>query len=38
MAIAIAPDVFRQYVEQRVPLMGQAVCNHIMEGLCKAGW
>jgi adenylate cyclase len=37
-AMATAPDVFRQYVEQRVPLMGQAVCNHIMEGLCKAGW
>ena len=37
-AIAIAPDVFRQYVEQRVPWMGQAIYDHMLEGLRKAGW
>jgi adenylate cyclase len=37
-AIAIAPDVFRMYVEQRVPWMGQAVYDHMLEGLRKAGW
>jgi adenylate cyclase len=37
-AIAIVPDVFRLYVEQRVPWMGQAVYHHMMEGLRKAGW
>jgi adenylate cyclase len=37
-AIATAPDVFRMYVEQRVPWMGQAVYDHMLEGLRKAGW
>ena len=37
-AIAIAPDVFRLYVEQRVPWMRQAVYDHMLEGLRKAGW
>ena len=37
-AIAIAPDVFRLYVEQRVPWMGQAVYEHMLDGLRKAGW
>jgi adenylate cyclase len=37
-AIAIAPDVFRLYVEQRVPWMGQSVYDHMLDGLRKAGW
>ena len=37
-AVAVAPDVFRLYVEQRVPWMGQAVYDHMLEGLRKAGW
>ena len=37
-AIATAPDAFRLYVEQRVPWMGQAVYDHMLEGLRKAGW
>ena len=37
-AIATAPDVFRLFVEQRVPWMGQAVYDHMLEGLRKAGW
>ena len=37
-AIATAPDVFHLYVGQRVLMMGQAVCDHLMEGLRKAGW
>jgi adenylate cyclase len=37
-AIATARDVFRMYVEQRVPWMGQAVYDHMLEGLRKAGW
>jgi adenylate cyclase len=37
-AIETAPDSFRLYVEQRVPLMGQAVYDHMLEGLRKAGW
>jgi adenylate cyclase len=36
-ALAIAPDVFRLYVEQRVPWMSQAAYDHMMVGLCKAG-
>ena len=37
-AIETAPDAFRLYVEQRVPWMGQAVYDHMLEGLRKAGW
>jgi adenylate cyclase len=37
-AIATAPGVFRLYVEQRVPWMGQDVYDHMMDGLRKAGW
>jgi adenylate cyclase len=37
-AIATAPDVFHLYVKQRVLMMGQAVCDHLTEGLRKAGW
>jgi len=37
-AIAIAPDVFRLYVEQRVPWVRQADYEHMLEGLRKAGW
>jgi hypothetical protein len=37
-AITTAPNVFRLFVEQRVPFMGQAVYHHTMEGLRKAGW
>jgi adenylate cyclase len=37
-ALTIAPDAFHLYVEQRVPWMGQAVYDHMMDGLCKAGW
>jgi adenylate cyclase len=37
-ALAIAPDAFRLYVDQRVPWMGQAVYDHMMDGLHKAGW
>ncbi len=36
-AIAIAPDVFRRYVEQRVPWMGQAIYEHMLDGLRRAG-
>ena len=37
-AIEVAPDLFRLYVEQRVPWMGQAIYDHMLEGLRKAGW
>ena len=37
-AIETAPDAFRLYVEQRVPWMRQAVYDHMLEGLRKAGW
>jgi adenylate cyclase len=37
-AIENAPDSFRLHVEQRVPWMGQAVYDHMLEGLRKAGW
>ena len=37
-AIEIAPDAFRLYVEQRVPWMRQAVYDHMLDGLRKAGW
>jgi adenylate cyclase len=37
-AIEIAPEVFRLFVEQRVPWMGQAVYDHMLDGLRKAGW
>jgi adenylate cyclase len=37
-AIATAPDVLHQYVEQRALMMGQVVCDHLVEGLRKAGW
>ena len=37
-ALAVAPDVLRLYVEQRVPWMGQAVYEHMLDGLRKAGW
>jgi adenylate cyclase len=37
-AVATAPDVLHQYVEQRALMMGQAVCDHLVEGLRKAGW
>jgi len=37
-ALAIAPEVFRQYVEQRVPWMSQVDYDHMVEGLRKAGW
>jgi adenylate cyclase len=37
-AIAIAPDVFRRFVEQRMPWMSQAVYEHMLDGLRKAGW
>jgi adenylate cyclase len=37
-AIAIAPDTFRLYVEQRVPWMAQADYDHMMDGLRKGGW
>jgi adenylate cyclase len=37
-AAATAPDVLRQYVDQRALMMGQAVCDHLVEGLRKAGW
>jgi adenylate cyclase len=37
-AIETAPGSFRLYVEQRVPWMGQAVYDHMLEGLRKAGW
>jgi adenylate cyclase len=37
-ALASAPDAFHLYVDQRVPWMGQAVYDHMMDGLRKAGW
>jgi adenylate cyclase len=37
-ALAIARDAFRLYVEQRVPWMSQAVYEHMLDGLRKAGW
>ena len=37
-AIAAAPDAFRLFAEQRMPWMGHAVYDHMLEGLCKAGW
>ena len=36
-AIATAPETFR-HVEQRVPWMGQAVYDQMLDGLRKAGW
>ena len=37
-AIGAAPDSFRLFVEQRMPWMGQAIFDHMLEGLRKAGW
>jgi adenylate cyclase len=37
-AIEIAPEVFRLYVEQRVPWMRQIDYDHMLDGLRKAGW
>ena len=37
-AIATAPEVFHLFVEQRVPWMSQAIYDHVMDGLHKAGW
>jgi len=37
-AIGAAPDSFRLFVEQRMPWMRQAVHDHMLEGLRKAGW
>jgi adenylate cyclase len=37
-AIAIAPDVFRFFVERRLPWTRQVDYDHMLEGLRKAGW
>jgi adenylate cyclase len=37
-AIEAAPDSFRLFAEQRMPWMRQAVHDHMLEGLRKAGW
>ena len=37
-ALAIAPDAFRLYVDQRVPWMSRVDYDHMMEGLRQAGW
>ena len=37
-AIGAAPDAFRLFAEQRMPWMRQAVYDHMLEGLRKAGW
>jgi adenylate cyclase len=37
-AIAIAPDVFRLFVDQRLPWTRQVDYDHMLDGLRKAGW
>jgi adenylate cyclase len=37
-AIAIAPNLFRLHVEQRVPWIRQIDYDHMLDGLRKAGW
>lgn len=37
-AIAAAPDTFYRFVRQRMPWVGVAEYEHMLEGLRKAGW